>query len=237
LQKFFALGCWAFASLSAQAQSFDVNQLSGASAFEALVQDTGAMASYRGQVPAEPLGVTGFDMGLSITQARLNNSAAYRNATTGLSSTAYWASLHAHKGLPGGWDIGAFISRGMDTQGEPDGIDQRGVALKWALIEGNTALPAVALRASATELTGIGQYSLKTQGLDLSISKGLALFTPYAGVGVVQAKGRSAALSDSATLNKTFVGIGTNLLLININMEYDKTGDVPSYSLQAGWRF
>jgi hypothetical protein len=111
------------------------------------------------------------------------------------------------------------------------------VELRYALLEGSTVSPALALRASATELNGIQGYRLKTQGMDLSVSKGFALFTPYAGFGVVRAKGQAGEFSESVTLNKTFVGIGTNLLLINLNLEYDKTGDVPSYSLKAGWRF
>ena len=225
----------AAAAVSAQAQSVNAN-ISG-TAFKSLVEDTGAMASFRAQLPSEPQGLTGFDLGFSLTQASLQQTGRYAGDTQGLRSTMRWASLHAHKGLPMGWDIGAFISQGMDSQAKPNGIDQRGVELRYALLEGSTATPALALRASATELNGIQGYRLKTQGLDLSVSKGFALFTPYAGFGVVRAKGQAGVLSDSVTLNKTFLGIGTNLLLINLNLEYDKTGNVPSYSLKAGWRF
>jgi hypothetical protein len=226
----------AAAAVSAQAQSVNMAQIGGP-AFKSLVEDTGAMASYRAQLPSEPQGLTGFDLGFSLTQASLQQTSRYAVGTQGLRSTMRWASLHAHKGLPLGWDLGAFISQGMDGRAEPNGIDQRGVELRYALLEGSTATPALALRASATELSGIQGYQLKTQGMDLSVSKGFALFTPYAGFGVVRAKGQAGELSDSVTLNKTFLGIGTNLLLINLNLEYDKTGNVPSYSLKAGWRF
>lgn len=232
-----ALFAMAAAAVSAQAQSVNTVQIGGSSAFKALVEDTGAMASYRAQLPAEPQGLTGFDLGFSLTQARLQHTDRYAVGTQGLRSTMRWASLHAHKGLPLGWDLGAFISQGMDEQAEPNGIDQRGVELRYALLEGSTVSPALALRASATELSGIQGYQLKTQGMDLSVSKGFAMFTPYAGFGVVRAKGQAGPLNESVTLNKTFMGIGTNLLLINLNLEYDKTGDVPSYSLKAGWRF
>lgn len=237
LYKFTAVCAIALATASAQAQSVNAAQFSDALAFKALVEDTGAMASHRGQVPAEPQGLTGFDLGFSVSQAHLQQTDRYAHGTVGLRRSMYWASLNAHKGLPGGWDIGAFISQGMDSQAEPNGIDQRGVELRYALLEGSTLSPALALRVNATELNGIQNYTLKTQGMDLLVSKGFALFTPYAGVGVVRAKGRAGALSESVTLGKTFVGLGTNLLLVNVNLEYDKTGDVPSYSAKVGWRF
>lgn len=235
LKKSLVLFAMAAVAASAQAQSVDAN-ISG-TAFKSLVEDTGAMASYRAQLPSEPQGLTGFDLGFSLTQAGLQQTGRYAGDTQGLRSTMRWASLHAHKGLPLGWDIGAFISQGMDSQAKSNGIDQRGVELRYALLEGGAVTPALALRVNATELNGIQGYRLKTQGLDLSVSKGFALFTPYAGFGLVRAKGQAGELSESVTLNKTFVGIGTNLLLINLNLEYDKTGDVPSYSLKAGWRF
>jgi hypothetical protein len=235
LKKSWVLCAMAAIAVSAQAQSVDA--AIGGPAFKSLVEDTGAMASYRAQLPSEPQGLTGFDLGFSLTQASLQQTASYVGNTQGLSNTMRWASLHAHKGLPMGWDIGAFISQGMDSQAKSNGIDHRGVELRYALLEGSTATPALALRASATELNGIQGYRLKTQGMDLSVSKGFALFTPYAGFGVVRAKGQAGELSESVTLSKTFLGIGTNLFLINLNFEYDKTGDVPSYSLKAGWRF
>ena len=237
LQKMLVLGVMATASGLTPAQSVDATQLPDAAAFKSMVEDTGAMAGYRGQLPAEPQGLTGFDLGFSVSHARLQNTAVYQSATTALKSDMYWASLHAHKGLPGGWDLGAFISSGMDGNGATNGIDQRGVELRFAVLDGGALLPAVGVRASATELTGIKGYTLKTQGVDVSISKGLAMLTPYAGLGLVKAKGSAGAFNDSVTLNKTFVGIGANLLLINFNLEYDKTGDVPSYSVKAGWRF
>jgi len=45
--------------------------------------------------------------------------------------------------------------------------------------------PAIGVRGSLTKLSGVDQLSLDTRGLDLSISKGFALLTPYAGIGRV----------------------------------------------------
>lgn len=232
-----ALCVMAAAAVSAHAQSVNAVPIDGSAVFQSLGQYTGAMASYRAQLPSEAQGLTSFDLGFSLTESSLQHTEHYAVGTQGLRKTTRWASLNAHKGLPMGWGLGAFIRQGTDSQAKPNGIDLRGVDLRYALLEGGTATPALALRASVTELKGIQGYRLKTQGMDLSISKGFTLFTPYAGFGVVRAKGQAGELSDSVTLNKIFLGIGTNLLLINLNLEYDKTGDVPYYSLKAGWRF
>jgi hypothetical protein len=73
--------------------------------------------------------------------------------------------------------------------------------------------------------------------LDISVSKGFVMFTPYAGAGVVRVSGETSGLRSSTTLNQFVVGVGMNLLALNVNIEYDNTGDVPSYSAKLGLRF
>jgi len=191
----------------------------------------GAMASYRGQVPAETLGVSGFDLGASTTATRLKKTDQYSNAISG-SSNAISGTVHAHKGLLWGFDIGGYISQGLNSN-----VHQRGFELRYALLEGGILTPAIGLRLSTTKITNIDNLDLNTTGLDVSISKGFAVLTPYAGVGVSRVKAKAGDLSESVTLNKMFAGVGMNLLLLNMNIEYDKTGDVPSYSAKFGLRF
>ena len=104
------------------------------------------------------------------------------------------------------------------------------------VIDGSTTTPAVGLRASTNQLTNVDNLDIDTKGLDISVSKGFVMFTPYAGAGVVRVSGETSGLRSSTTLNKFFVGVGMNLLALNVNIEYDKTGDVPSYSAKLGLR-
>jgi hypothetical protein len=116
-----------------------------------------------------------------------------------------------------------------------------GGELRWAFVEGSTALPAVALRLSASSMDGVSQMSLRTTGIDLSISKGLANFTPYAGVGYLQAKstpkGVATLQSETLNLTKVFAGVNINVLVMDLALEADRTGDATSVGVKLGYRF
>ena len=87
----------------------------------------------------------------------------------------------------------------------------------------------------------VDQLEVDTRGLDLSISKGFAFFTPYAGVGRVwvesDPKNVPGLVKEEFELDKAFIGLGFKLALFNINLEADKTGDVEGFSIKAGLRF
>jgi hypothetical protein len=224
-------------SLPAQAVNLDTVYLLNQGQFRLLSEDLGAALSYKPILPAEPLGVTGFDLGIEVSATQLQNSAVFSLAASGESiDTLVSPKLHIHKGLPFGLDIGAYYSAMADSN-----IKHWGAELRYALIEGGTATPALAIRASYTALEGVNQMNLTTTGLDLSISKGFAMFTPYAGVGVVWVSSTpnvpTGLASEDFELNKIFVGLNMNLAVVNIAIEGDKTGDATSYGLKFGWRF
>ncbi len=205
--------------------------------FRNFSEDLGSALSYKAIAPAEGLGVTGFDIGLSVSQTSLTKSASLWNKV-GVSniSNLYVPKLHVTKGLPLDIDIGAFASTIPTT-----GINLFGGELKWAFLPGSTVMPAVAVRGSLTKLTGVNQLSLDTKGLDVSVSKGFAMFTPYAGLGKVWTNSTPDAATglakESFSQNKLFVGGNLNLGLTNLAAEYDKTGAAKTISVKLGFRF
>lgn len=199
--------------------------------FRALSDDLGAALSYKAQTPAEPLGITGFDVGIAATSTKLGNAsqAALENKSSLIIPT-----VRAHKGLPLGFDIGAAYAAA-------DGIRYVGGELRYALLDGGTLTPAIGLRGSMTRLTGVDELDFDTKGVDLSISKGFAFITPYAGIGRVWVsstpKPGLALATEDFSLDKYYVGVGLNVLLMNLNLEADKTGEATSYSAKLGIRF
>lgn len=200
--------------------------------FKAFSEDMGAALSYKAIIPAEPLGITGFDIGLEATSTKMRNLA---QATGSSQTNLIVPKLHLHKGLPFNFDIGAFYSSAPATN-----IKFYGGELRYAILEGGVAAPAVAIRGSMTKLTGIEQLALSTRGLDISISKGIAMFTPYAGVGRVWVtstpNGVPGLSEETFQQGKVFVGGNLNLGA-NLAVEYDKTGSTQSYSVKLGIRF
>lgn len=228
----------ALGAVGAAAQASDLNPLLLTQPeFRQLSEDLGAVISFKPLIPAEALGITGFDLGLAVTGTRLQHLDAWKKATSDSSfpATLPVPTLRAHKGLPFGVDIGASFTKVPATN-----IQVLGGELRWAFIEGGIATPAVAVRASVTSLSGVDDLSARTSSLDLSISKGFAFITPYAGVGMVATKTNPSSpvlKSESFSKSKLFAGVNLNLGLTNIALETDKTGDATSYGIKLGLRF
>jgi hypothetical protein len=201
--------------------------------FKAFSEDLGSALSYKPVTPPAPLGITGFDIGLEVTSTKMRNL----DIATGSSMTNLVVpKLHVYKGLPLNIDVGAFYSAVPTTN-----IKFYGGELRYAILEGGVALPAVGIRGALTKLTGVSQLALTTKSLDVSVSKGFAIFTPYAGIGRVWVDSTPDAASgltkETFQQGKIFIGGNLNFGLMNVALEYDKTGTAPSYSAKLGFRF
>jgi hypothetical protein len=221
----------------AWAQDIDRIQLLTQQEFRLLSEDLGGALSYRPQIPTAPLGITGFDIGIALTGAKLNNEEIFERATSDdAPSTLPIPTLRAHKGLPLGFDIGLMYAQipGSD-------IKYYGGELKYAFVSGNVALPAIGLRGSFIKVSGIDQMDFDTRSLDLSISKGFVVATPYAGIGRVwvnsDPQGTAGLTKEDFELDKFFLGLGLKFGLFNLNLEGDRTGDVSAFSAKVGLRF
>ncbi len=235
-----ALAAGLLCAAPAWAQQIDRLQTIGQAQFRLLSEDLGAALSYRPQTPTEPLGITGFDIGIAVTAAKLENASVLQQVSSDtVDATLPIPTLRVHKGLPFGIDVGLLYASIPGSN-----IKYTGGELRYAILKGGVATPALGIRGSLTKLSGVDQLALDTRGLDLSISKGFAFITPYAGIGRVwidsDPQGTAAASGlqkESISLNKAFVGVGMKFLLVNFNLEADKTGDVTAYSLKLGVRF
>ncbi len=204
--------------------------------FKSLSKDLGAALSYKPVSSAEPLGLTGFDIGVEVTATEIENEAIWNLASSGdAPSTLIVPKLHAIKGLPFDIDVGAMYSSVPDTN-----ISLFGLEARYAILPGDVTSPALAVRGTYSKLSGVDQLDLDTKGLELTISKGFAMFTPYAGVGRVWVDSQpnvSGLNDESFEQNKVYLGGNFNLMLINLAAEYDRTDGVNSYTVKIGARF
>ncbi|MDO5057601.1 MAG: hypothetical protein Q4E06_09790 [Lautropia sp.] len=212
-------------------------QLVTQSEFRTMAEDLGSGLAYRGLAPAESLGVLGFDISAAVTGLKLQDNNIWTRASGGdkVDKTIYMSGIRLHKGLPGNVDIEGYYSQGSRD------VKAYGGALRWAVLPGSTLVPAVALRGSYTKLTGIDRLKADTLGLDVSVSKGFLIFTPYAGLGYVWTTTKPQNVpflkKESIGMGRAFAGLNMNLGIINLSAEYDRTGSNNSYSLKAGLRF
>ena len=160
--------------------------------FKAFSEDFGMALSYIPLSPAAPLGdkLPGFDVGIEASYIKLDKNVSYyqkidaalkANGRGELPSALLIPRVHAQVGLPIiPLDLGVSYASVPDSD-----IKLVGYELKYAILEGGVATPALAIRGAYTAVSGLDQLDLTTKSIDLSISKGVLIFTPYAGVGQV----------------------------------------------------
>lgn len=221
------------------AQAADLNTIGSLSQsqFKSFSKDMGAALSYKAIAPAEPLGITGFDLGVEASTTTLDKPGAYDLACGGCGDKELTIpKIHLHKGLPASIDVGLMLARVPGSN-----IKLTGAELRYAFLDGSAATPAVALRATYSRLDGVDQLDMDTHGIELTISKGLAMFTPYAGIGqnwVHSSPSSSTGLkSEDFQQQKYYVGMNLNLGLTNLAVEADRTGDSDTVSAKLGFRF
>ena len=209
---------------------------------DSFTEELGSVLSYKAITPAEPLGLIGIDIGIEVTGTKLAKIDEW-GSVIGNTSVDFipLPKLHVHKGLPMGIDLGFVYSKVPATD-----ISFAGGEIRYSFVSGNVALPAVAVRGAYTTLLGIDDAELTTKSVELTVSKGFLMLTPYAGIGQVWADSKiGSSLTDpllgdlegSASMAKWFVGLNLNLGLMNLVYETDKTGDNQSHSIKMGFRF
>lgn len=222
-------------SLAFASADLDNLQATSQAQFRGIAEDLGSALSYKSLSPAEALGVTGFDIGIEVTATKLKSTQAWNQATGDSIDYLPVPKLHIHKGLPFNIDVGAFLAMIPSTD-----MKLFGGELRYTFVSGNTAVPAVAVRGTYTRLAGIDQLDFDSKSVEVTVSKGFVMFTPYAGMGKVWSVSTphvGSLTEESISQNRIFAGLNINMGITNIALEADKTGDAPTFGAKVGLRF
>lgn len=215
----------------------DVGVRAGASQADLaqISEDLTAAFNFKALQPAAPLGVLGFHVNAFASYTETDDKNAWGRANGDRISYLPMIGVGIGKGLIADVDVGAFVADSPTTN-----VRVMGAELRYAVFDGGVATPAVGLRASYTLVEGADNLDFSTRGLDLSVSKGFVFATPYAGIGRMWgvAKPEVAGLSDEDIYEtKLYGGVKLNLLLVQITLEAEMTGDNETYSLRTGFGF
>ncbi|MFK8083550.1 MAG: hypothetical protein AB8B97_24985 [Granulosicoccus sp.] len=218
------------------ASSLDTIEALNQQQFVEFSEELGAATQYRGVSPPESMGLLGFDIGLSVSSTDISGE-IFDIASDGSfdGSDLIVPRVHVQKGLPFGLDIGAMASAVPDTD-----ITLIGAELRYAIIDGGILTPSVGIRATHSRLLGIDALDLNNSAIELGISKGFLMLTPYAGAGFVQSTSTPNNIDglreETIEEEKLFVGVTLNFG-IALTLEADRTGDIRTYSAKGGIRF
>jgi len=216
--------------------------------FKGMSRDLGLAISYVPLATAEPLGgvLPHIDAGVEVTVVSLDTDATYWKkieAVPGndqIPSSLPIPKFHVQVGLPViPIDVGFVYASIPGTD-----LKYMGGELKWSILKGGVATPAIALRGAYTKLDGITDMDISTKSADLSISKGFAMFTPYAGYGMVIIDSKDKTTNPSITKKeesqnegKGFIGCKITFFpLMNLVVEAD-FAKVNSYSARLNLHF
>lgn len=223
--------------LTAQAVDFDFEIQPGATQgdFEAVAEDLVGILNSKSITPAEPMGVTGFGIGAYGTYLETDESGAWRRLIDEDVDQIGVVGVMVQKGLPLGIDVGASYAW-------VPGADARifGAELRYAILEGGVATPAIGVRGSYSKLDGLDELDADSYGLDLSISKGFGPLTPYVGIGQVwsEFEADSEFGLDKEKVDETRLFVGMRLsALLGITPEYERIGDRDVFNLRIGFAF
>jgi hypothetical protein len=225
------------AAPAAWAADFNAVRLLNQVEFRALSQDLAAAIAYKPMIPSEGLGITGFDFGVSVGATQVANREVLSKAASGATVPKGLpvVGVRAVKGLPFDIDVGIT---GVGVAGT--NLQARGGELRWAFVAGSTAVPALAVRVSTMVSSGVDQLKLRTDTVDVSISKGFAFLTPYAGVGHVNVTSTApgtALKREKFGLSKAFAGVNIAFTPLALVVEADRTGEATSYGVKVAVRW
>ncbi len=208
--------------------------------FRELSEDLGGMTSYKGLATAEPgPGLGGFKLGVDASQTRLANPEAWERATGESSDAILGARLRGSMGLPLGFDVAGFYTNVPDSN-----VSVYGAEVRYSLVEGGVAVPAVQVRGGFSEISGVGDFDYSTRHLDMVFSREFGIATPYLGAGRVwsdsEHHGEHPILDDGLERerfhqDRYFGGAVLSLALVDLALEYERVGSTNTLSTRVGF--
>lgn len=203
-------------------------------AFESVSEDLIALIDYKALGPAEATGLTGLGVGVVMSYVPVDVEGDWQQVTGQDFSGLGLVGLQVTKGLPLNIDVGAYYSTVPDTN-----IDIIGAELRYAILAGSTATPALALRASYVTVSGIESFDLESKGLELALSKGFGPITPYVSAGYVWGSSdpdASTGLTEAKVEDtKATIGARISLGLLELTPQVGQIGDNVVYGLRLGF--
>lgn len=224
------------ATASLSAKTFDSLENLNQDQFIEFSENLSAATHYKAVAPPETLGLLGFDIGLVVSSTDIRGQLFDQASSGGFDgSDLILPRLAVHKGLPFGIDLGASLGIVPDSDASVIGAEAR-----YAIVDGGAVTPALGLRASYAQVQGLDDFGLKSYAIELGISKGILMFTPYASVGIVRStanpKNIDGLVVETYEQRKLVVGATVNIG-VALTLEAERTGDFRTYSAKVGLRF
>ena len=214
-----------------------MNQLSSLidSQFKTFAENLSASQSHKSLSRGKTSGADALNVGLELSRTEVEpNSFLEEYTPRDNPDSLIIPRFHVNTGYGFGWNAGAFYSSVPDSN-----IEIYGGELSYSITSDNDYVPAISVRGTYSQITGITDMFVTSTGLEFSISKGFSGITPYAGFGTTHIEGDYTLNGYSSHLreNKYFMGLQFDLGILSISAETEQTGNDATTKAKMGIRF
>ncbi len=207
------------------------------------VEQVGAIASFKSLSSAEPLGTMKFSIGIDRSSSPVDqhnpawiNTFVHPDEDCPLGDAISIPTLRARMGVSDNMDIGANWTTAPNAN-----YGLVGGEIRYRLSAGSEQLPAIAVRGSATILTGVSDFDLNIYSAEAMASKNIAMFTPYVGFRENLAIGSETTPKvdlnrESVWIAQGYAGLSYSVWMLNLTAEYD-VSTVNTFAVLLGFKF
>lgn len=205
-------------------------------------KQVGAIASFKLLASAKPLGKMNFNIAIDdaftpVDQHDLAwiNTFTHPDENCPLGDVITFPTIRASMGVSDNTDVGGYWTTAPGAN-----YGMVGAEVKYAFLRESEKLPAAAVRASASILTGVPDFNVGVYGVDLIASKSVAMLTPYVGfresLGVATETTSKVALdTERVLIAQGYAGIAYTVWTFSLAAEYN-VSFVNTFALTVGFR-
>ncbi|MBP7654808.1 hypothetical protein KA977_15420 [Candidatus Dependentiae bacterium] len=232
---------------SFRSSSFDrieiTNYFTNQDEFSGFIKEFGAMTTYHPDLPAESLGLFGWDLNANFKVVNIDENKGYwKNAVNigGINIPSKYIiipQLSVTKGFFGNTELSVCY---LPIPGSD--ISAVSGAVKWSFIEGSSVSPAISVRAAYTTLAKTTNFKMDDFNCSISVSKGFAVLTPYVFAGLNHTRISEIEVPNVyiPDKNETMFNYGAGMK-INIGVfsikGYAAFSEIPVYSISSSIGF
>ncbi len=203
-------------------------------------RQAGAIVDYKSVASAQPLGRGHYSVGITYASTPVDQhppawitTFTHPDAGCPLGDQIKMPTLRATLGVSRAVDVTGFWTT---APGANYGLV--GGAVQYAFLRESARVPAAAVSASFSSLTGVPDFDFNIASVGLSASKRFARVTPYLGVrqGVAIANETTSKVSlarENVSLTHAFAGATASLWKLGVALEYD-VASVNTLALRLG---
>jgi hypothetical protein len=211
--------------------------------WKTFIQQAAPILSYKSLASAEPLGTMNFNIAVDQGKSPIDqhnlawiNTFTHPDADCPLGDAVSFPALRARMGVSDNMDVGAYWTKAPGAN-----YGMVGTEFKYRFVQESETLPAAAMRASVSILTGVSDFDFSECSVELMASKKVAMFTPYVGFRGSMAVG--VETTPKVTLDKEtiffaqgYAGVTCSLWVVSLAAEYN-VSQINTFAIAVGVDF